>query len=245
MKRLVLAIIVAAVVAAPAGTARAGGTGPLILPAPQAPSSSPDSFCPPTGCGGGGGGWTCYNHPAYGGYYSYAGYQNYGVAPAAGSSISATVRMNYDWAKYSGNHVAAWAGVVNSSGNYWIQAGVDEEYTGGLRLYIEDPYDGGTHDMGPASYGTNYAVTITHVSGTTWKATVGGHSLGNENTNMTGYTSQFTSESFDLVPTDCNYLDATFSSIGPWARASLGDITDYDIDYLQNKTTYGWESVQP
>lgn len=73
MKRLVLVLIVAAVVAALAGTARAGSTGPLILPAPQALStSSPDSFCPPTGCGGGGGSWTCYNHPAYGGYYSYA-----------------------------------------------------------------------------------------------------------------------------------------------------------------------------
>ena len=236
-----------------ASSAHAGGFGSApILPAPSTPSDSPDTLCPPSGCGGGGGsGYTCANNPKFGGYYSYAGREKQ-TSPAIGGHISATVRMNYDVMYVNANHVADWVGTVNSGGDAWIQAGVEETQGDtthpGLRLYLEYSPGGFNNvpiDLGPASYGVNYTVVITKVSSTSWTASVNGLGGGTTyNLNFSGYNEQYTSESYDLVSNNCNFLDATIASTYPWARTQMFAALD-SPDYFQNEGTNGWESIQP
>jgi hypothetical protein len=229
---LLIVIVAASVSAALTSPAHAVGGAPVFGGGPVLGGQTfgPDN-CTGVDCGGGGD--TCYGKYQYGGYYDWGGY-SHDVGPAVGTTASATVKMLSDALRLSGDHVAAYVDVENTTNTKWIQTGVEQEYGNSLEKYIE--YNDGTDHIiweGAASFGSGYAVSIQQTSSGVYKATVAGSSL-TETLGFTGSqaTTDYSGESFDLSPTNCNNYDAVFSSLSPWTTSSSSCGTGYVCPYI-------------
>jgi hypothetical protein len=217
-------------------TAYADGNPPTTVP------------CFEGGCGGGDG-VDCnnnYNVIGDGLYRNYAGYRKQTI-PAIGSSITVNIKMVSSQITSTGVGTAAWTGVDGTGGTlgHWIQAGLWYSPGMGLERYVE--YEDDTHHttyVGSASFGTSYAVTVTHVANGVWKAQVGGSSWVQTPT-MSGtmLETQTTTESQERDPlTSCNGLDVVFTSMSP-ARNTMNIDVD-PPDYVENVGSATFEGVQ-
>jgi hypothetical protein len=209
--------------------------------------------CGPTCGDGGGDGVHCDNHHsiAEGLYRTYTGYDKFTGIPGIGGSLTMNVELTnstYDHLTSHGVAIAAWTGVNGTAGE-WIQAGLDITSNGSVRRYVEWNPDGTlAHDhnidVGAASFGTAYAVTITHVSNGVWKGSVGGSSWVTSDV-MPGTMNQITTttESQDKSPyTDCNAVDAIFTTMNP-ARNTM-QIASEAPDFNENIGAANFEGVQ-
>jgi hypothetical protein len=95
-----------------------------------------------------------------------------------------------------------------------------------------------------ASYGVNYTVTLTHVSSSSWRETIGASPPVTLSFTPSANSTTFTSENQNSTAT-CQASDFQFSSTSPWTTSQMGP-PFYDAPYrVTSITTNGWHSTGP